>query len=211
MLAVFIYVHSLRWTVPCFVIMGVTPLYMTFWSVLRTITAPFPQKVYRIGDDVMFSQYMRLILFFFHTYVNPKVSIFICDRKKDIQQTSNFNILENRKIQVVEMARSSLQNITTYSLEHGLKATYICMTYTLDLWSCYLSNMEQVQSWNFLRTWDWASRSVRMQLCFCLFWQKRFNAPLSDIIHLEVAIKLLLVKSPNSANSRHLVFSLLIL
>lgn len=144
MLAVFIYVHSLRWTVPCFVIMGVTPLYMTFWSVLRTITAPFPQKVYRIGDDVMFSQYMRLILFFFHTYVNPKVSIFICDRKKDIQQTSNFNILENRKIQVVEMARSSLQNITTYSLEHGLKATYICMTYTLDLWSCYLSNMEPV-------------------------------------------------------------------
>ena len=59
------YLQSLRWMVPAGCMLGSSPAYYAVWLGWRCVTSVLPVRIYEAGDEVLYSLYQRLILFFF--------------------------------------------------------------------------------------------------------------------------------------------------
>ncbi|KAL4236491.1 1-acyl-sn-glycerol-3-phosphate acyltransferase epsilon [Mactra antiquata] len=75
-LSVLQHLYSLRWTLPTAIMMGSSPTFITVWAAMRTLTIFLPERIYTQANDTMYDLYMRLILFFFHSYTGAVVSIY---------------------------------------------------------------------------------------------------------------------------------------
>jgi len=65
---------ALRWVPPSFAIIGSSATYMTIWAVLRGLSWPFPERVYRRAEERLYSAYQALVGFFFETWSGVEVS-----------------------------------------------------------------------------------------------------------------------------------------
>ena len=75
MLTVVYLIHELRWFLPASFLLGSSTTFITGWFPWRLLTAILPSKVYHYGDDIYYSLYQRLILFFFEHYTGLRVSV----------------------------------------------------------------------------------------------------------------------------------------
>ena len=60
---------------------GIAPIYCVIWALLRLVTLPFDRKVYASIDDILYSSYQKLVLFFCENVVGVEVRCsFICEK-----------------------------------------------------------------------------------------------------------------------------------
>jgi hypothetical protein len=69
------YMQSMRWVVPAGFLLGSAPVYYAVWGGWRIVSAVLPARVFEAGDEIMYSMYQRLILFFFHSVSGIEVMI----------------------------------------------------------------------------------------------------------------------------------------
>ncbi|KAK7100023.1 1-acyl-sn-glycerol-3-phosphate acyltransferase epsilon-like [Littorina saxatilis] len=65
LLSVAVFLHQLHWLAPAALMFGTAPCFLMLWWPARACTAVLPRRFYRRVDDVFFSSYLRLLLFFF--------------------------------------------------------------------------------------------------------------------------------------------------
>ncbi|XP_052095605.1 1-acyl-sn-glycerol-3-phosphate acyltransferase epsilon-like [Mytilus californianus] len=126
MITLLSHIHSLRWTIPCCLMMGSSSITMMFWGALRLLSAPLPQKIYRIGDDALFSSYMRLTLFFFHSYVKAKVYVYgdiedIQERDENVIYLSNHQCTVDWIVACMLSEQKQCTGMVRYVMKSGLK------------------------------------------------------------------------------------------
>ena len=73
MITLLYHLQSLRWIVPAVFMLGTASTYYIVWGGFRLITSVMPSRVFQVGDDMMYSLYQRLILFFFEYYTGVEV------------------------------------------------------------------------------------------------------------------------------------------
>ncbi|XP_074640968.1 1-acyl-sn-glycerol-3-phosphate acyltransferase epsilon-like [Tubulanus polymorphus] len=73
MLAIMNCIRELKWIVPATFMAGTAPVYYGLWLPMRVVTLFLPKKVFHFADDIFYSMYQRLILFFFEHYPGVEV------------------------------------------------------------------------------------------------------------------------------------------
>ena len=66
---------AFRWLPPSVAIFGTTATYMTILAAIRTVTWPFPERVYRRAEEKLCGSYQALIGFFFETWSGVEVGL----------------------------------------------------------------------------------------------------------------------------------------
>ena len=74
LLSLLVHAKSLRFGIPAFILVGVSPHFFTGWLVWRLISSVFPRPVYERVDEMAYNSYQSLVTFFFETYNGTKVS-----------------------------------------------------------------------------------------------------------------------------------------
>ena len=77
MITLLYHMQSLKWVVPAAFMLGSAPTYCFAWAFFRVVSSAFPPRVFQLGDDMMYSLYQRLVLFFFEYYTGVEVG-FLC-------------------------------------------------------------------------------------------------------------------------------------
>lgn len=62
--------------VPTIVMFGVVPQYFFIWIFWRIMSCLLPNWIYQAGDDIYYSVYQKLVLFFFEHVTGTKVSLY---------------------------------------------------------------------------------------------------------------------------------------
>ncbi|XP_077991776.1 1-acyl-sn-glycerol-3-phosphate acyltransferase epsilon-like [Glandiceps talaboti] len=77
MLTALVYLQALRYAVPAFVMLGTAPhyfsLYLLPWKMISTI---LPTRWFHAVDDVFYSNYQRLVVFFYEHYTGLEVVLY---------------------------------------------------------------------------------------------------------------------------------------
>jgi len=90
MLTLLWYVPSLKWVAPTVLMVGSAPPFFLGHVLWRAATALLPSKVYQVGDDLMYSAYQRMVLFFFEHVTG--VDIIMYGDQKEVQ-TEKENVI----------------------------------------------------------------------------------------------------------------------
>lgn len=74
--SVFVYysLKHVKMVVPTIVMFGVVPQYFFIWIFWRIMSCLLPNWIYQAGDDIYYSVYQKLVLFFFEHVTGTKVS-----------------------------------------------------------------------------------------------------------------------------------------
>ena len=65
---------SLRWIPPAVCILGSSSPFLTNWTVLRVLTWPLPDRIYRRLEEFFYSSYQCMTGFFYETWSGVEVS-----------------------------------------------------------------------------------------------------------------------------------------
>ncbi|KAK3577551.1 hypothetical protein CHS0354_026518 [Potamilus streckersoni] len=126
MLSGVVHIYSLQWVVPAAIMMGSAPCFISLWSAWRIISAVLPRGVYAKGDDLMFSVYMRLVLFFFHTCARVKVHVYgdidaLYRKKENAVYISNHQCTVDWVIAVMLASPQGSMGSIRFVLKDGLR------------------------------------------------------------------------------------------
>ena len=83
LLSILLHTRSLRFGIPAFVLVGVSPHFFSSWLVWRLLSCLFPRRVYERVDEMAYNSYQSLVTFFFETYNGTKVSTHECHKIPD--------------------------------------------------------------------------------------------------------------------------------
>ena len=78
LLSLAVFIQQLHWLAPAAVMFGTAPCFLMLWWPARILTAVLPRRFYRRADDILFSSYIRLMLFFFENCSGIEVSECYC-------------------------------------------------------------------------------------------------------------------------------------
>ena len=73
LLSILVHTKSLRFGIPAFVLVGVSPHFFTGWLVWRLFSCVLPRRAYECVDEKAYDSYQSLVTFFFETYNGTKV------------------------------------------------------------------------------------------------------------------------------------------
>ncbi|KAL3868741.1 hypothetical protein ACJMK2_041510 [Sinanodonta woodiana] len=126
MLSLVVHIRSLQWVVPAAIMMGSAPCFFSLWSAWRVISAILPRRVYIKGDDLLFSVYMRLVLFFFHTYARVKIQVYgdidvLYSKKENAVYISNHQCTVDWVIAVMLASQQGSLGSIRFVLKDGLR------------------------------------------------------------------------------------------
>jgi lysophosphatidate acyltransferase len=120
------YLQSLRWVAPAGFMLGTAPAYYALWGGWRVISSVLPSRVFEAGDEVLYSLYQRLVLFFFENCSGVEVVLY-GDTDKILERPENVILISNHQCTVdwmiadmLAVRQGSLGNIR-YILKDGLK------------------------------------------------------------------------------------------
>ncbi|CAM1299019.1 Uncharacterised protein g2298 [Pycnogonum litorale] len=118
--------HALSFCVPSVVILGSVPQYFLMWLSWRTVSLILPPWIYQTGDDICFSLYQRLILFFFEHVNGIKVYLHgdaekILHRKEKVIYISNHQCaVDWMVVEMLAIRQGSLGHVR-YLMKHTLQ------------------------------------------------------------------------------------------
>ena len=75
MLSVLVHTRSLRFALPAFVLVGVSPHFVVSWLALRLASSVLPRRVFERLDESAYDAYQSLVVYFFETYAGTKVRV----------------------------------------------------------------------------------------------------------------------------------------
>ncbi|XP_019623727.1 PREDICTED: 1-acyl-sn-glycerol-3-phosphate acyltransferase epsilon-like, partial [Branchiostoma belcheri] len=82
MLSLIVHVRSLKYMVPCaMMLLPATPYFLTS-AALKLLSAALPRRWYRWGDDFMYTVYQSMVLFFFEHCTGVQVVLYGDDPSK---------------------------------------------------------------------------------------------------------------------------------
>ncbi|XP_070557127.1 1-acyl-sn-glycerol-3-phosphate acyltransferase epsilon-like [Ptychodera flava] len=126
MLTALVYLQALRFAVPAFVMLGTSPCYVaTLLVPWRVISAILPTRWYHAVDDVMYSCYQRMVVFFYEHYTGLEVVLYgdvDCLEKKEnvIYICNHQSTIDWIVSDLVSIRQGSLGHLR-YVLKDGLK------------------------------------------------------------------------------------------
>ncbi|XP_014681534.1 PREDICTED: 1-acyl-sn-glycerol-3-phosphate acyltransferase epsilon-like isoform X2 [Priapulus caudatus] len=68
-------INSCRIIVPAGILFSVSPSYYIVWLAFRSLSVALPSKVFKKGDEFLWSTYQRVVLFFFETLTGANIHI----------------------------------------------------------------------------------------------------------------------------------------
>ncbi|XP_048762547.1 1-acyl-sn-glycerol-3-phosphate acyltransferase epsilon-like [Ostrea edulis] len=114
MLSILVHMQFLRWLFPATALLSAAPIHITVWAAIRFLTLPFPRRVYRSADDLLYATYQRYVLFFMHCYTGAEIhtygdaealanpnenAVFICNHQSTMDWVvANIVALEHRSL-----------------------------------------------------------------------------------------------------------------
>ncbi|XP_041359293.1 1-acyl-sn-glycerol-3-phosphate acyltransferase epsilon-like [Gigantopelta aegis] len=127
LLSLIIYLQSLKWLVPTFIMLGASPCYMTVWAGWRALTAILPRRYYRFGDDILYSSYQRFILFFFENCTGVELFLYgdtdciVTQQKENVLYMSNHQCTVDWLVCDMVAVRQGMLGNLRYILKDGLR------------------------------------------------------------------------------------------
>jgi len=135
LLSILVHTRSLRFGIPAFVLVGVSPHFFSGWLVWRLLSCMFPRRVYERVDEIFYNSYQSLVTFFFETYNGTKLIFYGDDlpvgKKENVIYISNHQAAVDWVItDMIAIRQESLGRIR-YVLKSGLRY--------LPLYGCYFA------------------------------------------------------------------------
>ncbi|XP_046565821.1 1-acyl-sn-glycerol-3-phosphate acyltransferase epsilon-like [Haliotis rubra] len=126
LLSLLVYLQSLRWVVPTAVMLGSAPAYITAWMAVRMATAILPRRYYRRGDDLLYSAYQRLVLFFFENYTGVEIYLYgdtdvLTSKQENVLYMSNHQCTVDWVVCDMLAIRQGMLGTLRYVLKDGLR------------------------------------------------------------------------------------------
>ncbi|KAI8480311.1 1-acyl-sn-glycerol-3-phosphate acyltransferase epsilon [Branchiostoma belcheri] len=125
MLSLIVHVRSLKYMVPCaMMLLPATPYFLTS-AVLKLLSAALPRRWYRWGDDFMYTVYQSMVLFFFEHCTGVEVVLYGDDPSKmppeNIIYLSNHQCTVDWAVADMLAVRQGMLGHVRYVLKDGLR------------------------------------------------------------------------------------------
>ncbi|MEE6476638.1 hypothetical protein FKM82_011154 [Ascaphus truei] len=122
LLSAVLHTYSLRYLLPAALMLGAAPPYLLAWGCWRALSTMLPERLYRRGDDQLYTVYQSMVLFFFQHYTGVQIILY-----GDLPKKENIIYLSNHQCTVDWIVANMLavqQNAlghVRYVLKDGLK------------------------------------------------------------------------------------------
>ncbi|XP_018121052.1 1-acyl-sn-glycerol-3-phosphate acyltransferase epsilon isoform X2 [Xenopus laevis] len=134
LLSAVLYTYSLRYMVPTAVMLGSAPTYLLAWGCWRALSTVLPERIYRSGDDRLYTLYQSMVLFFFQHYTGVEIIIYgDLPTKENILYISNHQCTVDWIVADMLAVQQNALGHVRYVLKDGLKF--------LPLYGFYFSQM----------------------------------------------------------------------
>eukprot|EP00795_Rhopilema_esculentum_P007766 gene7766-13610_t len=135
MLSIILHAQSLRFGIPAFIMVGVSPHYFAGWFTWRLISSILPRRVYERIDEMAYDSYQSLVTYFFETFTGTRLIFYgdelPLDKKENVVYISNHQSAVDWVVtDLIAIRQESLGRIR-YVLKNGLKY--------LPLYGCYFA------------------------------------------------------------------------
>ncbi|OCT80526.1 1-acyl-sn-glycerol-3-phosphate acyltransferase epsilon [Xenopus laevis] len=112
LLSAVLYTYALRYMVPTAVMLGTAPTYLLAWSCWRALSTVLPERIYRSGDDRLYTLYQSMVLFFFQHYTGVEIIIY-----GDLPKKENILYISNHQC-TVDWIVADMLAVQQYALGH---------------------------------------------------------------------------------------------
>ncbi|XP_069829541.1 1-acyl-sn-glycerol-3-phosphate acyltransferase epsilon isoform X1 [Dendropsophus ebraccatus] len=122
LLSAVLHTYSLRYMLPAAVMLGTAPTYLLAWGCWRALSALLPERLYRRGDDRLYTVYQSMVLFFFQQYTGVQVVIYgELPKKENILYVSNHQCTVDWIVANMMAIQQNALGHVRYVLKDGLK------------------------------------------------------------------------------------------
>ncbi|ESO88325.1 hypothetical protein LOTGIDRAFT_219426 [Lottia gigantea] len=126
LLSLILYLQALRWFAPAALLLGSSPAFFSVWASWRLLSSVMPRRVFRAGDDTMYSTYQRFVLFFFEHYAGIQIYLYgdvdkILEKKEKVFYISNHQCTVDWVVSNMLAIRQGSLGHVRYILKDGLK------------------------------------------------------------------------------------------
>ncbi|KAM4692964.1 1-acyl-sn-glycerol-3-phosphate acyltransferase epsilon [Discoglossus pictus] len=122
LLSAVVHTYSLRYMLPAALMLGTAPTYMLAWTCWKALSIVLPKRLYRRGDEQLYTVYQSMVLFFFQHYTGVQIIIY-----GDLPEKENVIYLSNHQCTVdwiiadmLAVQQNALGHVR-YVLKDGLK------------------------------------------------------------------------------------------
>ncbi|MEE6476640.1 hypothetical protein FKM82_011154 [Ascaphus truei] len=77
LLSAVLHTYSLRYLLPAALMLGAAPPYLLAWGCWRALSTMLPERLYRRGDDQLYTVYQSMVLFFFQHYTGVQMYLVV--------------------------------------------------------------------------------------------------------------------------------------
>ncbi|KAG8444934.1 hypothetical protein GDO86_009914 [Hymenochirus boettgeri] len=122
LLSVVLHTYSLRYFLPAALMLGTAPTYLLAWSCWSALSTVLPERLYRKGDDRLYTVYQSMVLFFFQHYTGVQVIIYgDLPKKENIIYISNHQCTVDWIVANMLAVQQDALGHVRYVLKDGLK------------------------------------------------------------------------------------------
>ncbi|XP_006820614.1 1-acyl-sn-glycerol-3-phosphate acyltransferase epsilon-like, partial [Saccoglossus kowalevskii] len=155
MLTAIVYLQALKFALPAITMLGVSPCFMMIWGTWRSVSAVLPTRWYHAVDDIMYSNYQRLIVFFYEHYTGVEVLLYgdvdMLNKKENVIYISNHqSTIDWIVCDFLSIRQGSLGHLR-YVLKDGLKYFPLYGFYLGMHGGVYVKRSGQFQEKKFIR------------------------------------------------------------
>ncbi|KAM4770671.1 1-acyl-sn-glycerol-3-phosphate acyltransferase epsilon [Rhinophrynus dorsalis] len=122
LLSAVLHTYSLRYMLPAALMLGSAPTYLLAWGCWRALSTVLPERLYRTGDDRLYTLYQSMVLFFFQHYTGVQVIIYgDLPKKENIIYLSNHQCTVDWIVADMMAVQQNALGHVRYVLKDGLK------------------------------------------------------------------------------------------